>query len=149
MKKLRGLLPVFVSLAGIIPLARICFEHPRVNDFRSFYGAGSALISGHLANLYHQQRAAASLPLEMPYIRPPAYALVHAPLAVLPFTTAFCLWVGVQSVLFLFFLFRAQSAHRVAAVACLFPPALIGIGEGQDSIMFLCVLVASYSLFRR
>jgi hypothetical protein len=148
-KNSRRLLPLLVSLAVIIPLAGLCFEHPSVNDFRSFYAGGSALISGRLADLYRQQRATASLPLEMPFIRPPVYAFVHAPLAVLPFAVAFCLWVGLQSALFLLFLYRAQSVHRVAAVACLFPPALIGIGSGQDPVMFLGVLVASYLLFRR
>ena len=132
-----------------IPLAILCFRNPRVNDFRSFYSGGSALNAGHLANLYRQQREAASQPLEMAFIRPPVYALVHAPLALLPFTAAFCLWVALQSVLFLFLVFRAQSIRKTAVVACLFPPALIAIGQGQDAVLFLCVLVASYFLFRQ
>ncbi len=152
MKALIKYLSLAVSATAIILLARLCFHTPKVDDFRSFYSGASALFSGNLADLYRHQLAArvARLPLDMPFTRPPAYyAVIPAPFALVPFAPAFCLWVGIQTAFFVFLLFWAQSRHRIAVVACLFPPVIIAIGSGQDTIMFLGVLAASYALFRR
>ena len=152
MRALTKYLSLAVSATVIILLARLCFNNPKVNDFRSFYSGASALFSGNLAGLYRHQlvAAAAGHPLDMPYTRPPAYyAVIPAPFALLPFAPAFCLWVGLQTMFFLFLLFWAQSRRPAAVVACLFPPVLISIGSGQDTIVFLGVLAASYALFRR
>jgi hypothetical protein len=142
------LLSLAVAAAAIIPLTVFCFDHPQVNDFRSFHRGSAALTSHHLAGLYHEQRYA-SLPLNLPFVRPPAYALILAPLSYLPLTAAFCLWVAIQSGVFLYFLFQAQSTARKSAVACLFPPVVLGICHGQDCTLFLGVLVAGYALLRR
>jgi len=51
--------------------------------------------------------------------------------------------------IFLFLLFWAQSKHQIAVVACVFPPIIVAIGSGQDTVVFLGVLTASYALFRK
>jgi len=141
------MLSLVVASVTIFLTARFCFEHPHVNDVRSFYRGAAAQASSHLADLYRDQRSAPP-PLELPFIRPPVYALLIEPLAYLPFATAFSVWVAIQSAIFLTCLYLAQARTTKAAIACLFPPAILGIAHGQDCAFFLGILVLSYLLLR-
>jgi len=147
-----GLLIKVVSLAvaagAIVLLARVSFEHPHVNDFRSFYAGATAASEHRLAGLYRDERTSRA-PLELPFIRPPVYALLLEPLTYLAFAPAFWLWIALQSAIFLGCLYWAYSKTAMAAVACLFPPALLGIGHAQDCATYLAILIASYALFRK
>jgi hypothetical protein len=141
-------LSLLVAATAISTVARICFESPPVDDFRSFYKGASAVALHELANLYRQQRSDKGS-LDLPFIRPPVYALMIEPFAHLSFTAAFCLWISIQSAIFLWCIVHAQSIARRAVIACLYPPAILGIGHGQDSLIFLGILIAGYTLFRR
>jgi len=141
-------LSVAVAAIAIAAFSEVCLKNPHVDDFLSFYTGASALASGHLADLYREQRYAPT-PLDLPFIRPPVTALFFEPFTALPFVPAFWLWACIQAIVFLYFLFRAQSVTMKPAAACLFPPVILGIGHGQDCLLFLWVLGASYSLLRR
>jgi hypothetical protein len=131
-----------LSLLVIVSLTVIFSRHPHQNDFRSFYAGAIALTSGKLAGLYHAQLVSKT-PLDLPFVRPPVYALILAPFSWLPFLPAFCLWIALQSGIFLYCLYKGQCR-----AACLFPPVILGICHGQDCAFFLGILVLSYVLLR-
>jgi hypothetical protein len=135
-----------VAALGIIAVA--WFESPDTNDFRSFYRGASELRAHRLGDLYSEERLSKQ-PLVLPFIRPPVDALFLMPFTLLPFRAAWCVWLGLQSALFLGFLWAAQGRVPKAGWACLFPPALVGIGHGQDCALFLAIPVFGYLLLRR
>ena len=141
-------LSLVLAAALIATMASVSFRHPQGNDFRSFYRGAQAAASHRLAGLYSEQLDP-KIPLDLPYIRTPLFALMLTPFTYLSFAPAYCLWIATQSAIFLWLLFQAQSTTKAAAIACFYPPVLLGIGHGQDCVLYLLILVVSYWLFRK
>ncbi|MBZ5580240.1 MAG: DUF2029 domain-containing protein [Acidobacteriia bacterium] len=141
------LLASFTAAALVTTVAaRYCFVHPEQNDFASFYSGGHALRVSGLAELYREQL---NSPLEQPFVRPPAYALLILPFTYLSFPVAFWLWVGVQLLVFGGCLWWAQDwIGWAAALSCFFPPMLLGISHAQDSAVMLAAVVAAFAFSR-
>jgi hypothetical protein len=84
----------------------------------------------------------------VPFIRPPFYALLLSPLGRLPFGAAWVCWSLLQIAVLLACL--AWAWQRFGTVALMLGsmsvPAAIGIAHGQDAVLFLAVVIVSYTL---
>jgi hypothetical protein len=87
----------------------------------------------------------------MPYIRPPFYALALVPLGLLPYGTAFVVWVSGQIVLLVGCWIWASRRFGIQAalIGSMFMPTALGIAHGQDCVFPLALLIASYALSER
>ena len=127
----------------------------RVHDFLAMYSGAYLTSHGLVAKLYDP---AAQLAVQkifvptnvqlVPFVRPPFYALLLAPLAWLPFRAAFVCWILLQiGVLTACWAWAWQRFGAPAVVfGCMSMPAALGIAHGQDCVVFLAVLIASYAL---
>jgi hypothetical protein len=83
-----------------------------------------------------------------PFVRPPAYAVIMAPLALLPFPVAFWAWIGIQTAVLLscwaWAWRRFGPEALVWAVLMVLPPT--GIAHGQDCALYLAVLIGAFAL---
>ena len=141
-----------------LALGRTALEQARAHDFLSLYSGGWMVAHGRTGDLYDP---AAQLAVErqwsppdaalVPFIRPPFYALLLAPLSRLPFEAAFRCWIALQIVLLLAcwtWAFR-RFGPMALAIGALSISATLGLAHGQDCVIFLAVLAASYSLAER
>lgn len=98
---------ILAALAGLVYwfLAENLPQSMHGADFRAYYNAGSLIAGGHFDQLYdiptHNAllRAHHSTLGEMPFLAPAATALVFAPLACLPYHTAYMLLLGINLLL--------------------------------------------------
>lgn len=123
------------------------------NDFRSFYLGGRLAGSQHLyaeANRAAQLEADASGQNPLPFIRPPFYAALLAPLARLPYVPAYIVWqVCSFLVLFATALAWRQEGAALWSMACAWSvPAAYNLIRGQDAFFLLAILSASVLLLR-
>jgi hypothetical protein len=130
-------------------------DQARSHDFLSFYTGAYLTSHGMASQLYDpaaqwamEKRLAPSNVELVPFIRPPFYAILLSPLGRLPFGAAFTCWsllqIGVLAACF------AWAWRRFGMVAlmmgCISVPAAIGIAHGQDGVLFLAVMIVSYTL---
>lgn len=154
-----GLLAAYVAvrLRGIMSANFI-----RSFDFMTYYSSFRLVLDGHAGQVYdlhtlgHAEASVIGAAYSViPYLYPPYFALIFAPLAVLPFGLSFLFWLVFNCVLLslsLYFLQtyahlsgRAATAFRVAAIS--FLPVFLTLILGQSSILLLaCLTVALVSL---
>jgi hypothetical protein len=133
------------------------------SDFRNFYTAGKIVDQGQGDRLYDRslqaevQRTFVAPSLRgdanfLPFIHPPFEVLVYAPLARLPYATAFWILWGCN-LLFAYiavFLIQPQipilheSFGLVLLALALFKPLLTAEIQGQDSIWMFLLIVLCY-----
>ncbi|MGH8336719.1 MAG: glycosyltransferase family 87 protein, partial [Gammaproteobacteria bacterium] len=127
-------------------------------DFLSAYTAGMLARQGNFARLYDadlqyrvQKQAAPDAPIRIFVIRPPIFALMTAPFALLPFTPSFWLWIGSQiAALLAFWVWAARRFGSDALVYCaFFLPAATGLMNGQDNVWMMAVVSLAYLLRER
>jgi hypothetical protein len=127
-------------------------------DFRVFYTGARAAAEGRLADLHDevvQQRIQAPVipPGQGPayFVRLQTWAALLVPFGLLPFRTSFLFWVIAQaSILICGWIWAARRFGIDAAVlAAMFPPAILGIGFGQDAVFFFGLVLLSWVLFER
>ena len=128
------------------------------HDFLGFYSASYFARHGMLDKLYDpatlgqfQQSIAHENPYVIPFSRPRFYALILSPLSLLPYRTAFAIWVSCQTALLLgcWAWFAARFGPDALIMAAFFFPAGISIGHGQDAVLLLALAIASYAAFER
>ena len=146
---------VLVNVALLIGLASSPSLAP---DYRAFHVAGQmarsapATIYSREAQSEAQRNAFGGTQL-IPFFHPPQELLVFAPLSILPFKLSLLLW-RLLNVLFVVvaavLLADALGLRRLPTIlqaAALFPIAFC-ILQGQDSILLLVILCASFRLLR-
>jgi hypothetical protein len=127
-------------------------------DFRGFYLAGTVLNKGPRSQLYNtdfqlslrQVLFDPGVPSDV-FLHPPFEALLFAPLARLPYTTAYILW-DVANLLMLavcLFLLRPFARHfdrdaRLLFTLAMLYPLISTLGEGQDSMLLLLLYVLAF-----
>ena len=130
----------------------------RAHDFLNLYTGASLALEGRFAELHdpavqfaREREMLPQLPALVPFVRPGFYAALLAPLALLPYKTAFALWIALQCALLLACWFWAWRRFGPEALvfAALFLPAPLGIAIGQDCAMLLAVFIAAYVLAER
>ncbi|HEY1262182.1 MAG TPA: glycosyltransferase 87 family protein [Terriglobales bacterium] len=134
-------------------------------DFRNLYSAASMVRSGNADRIYDlesQARSQNSLvsprPTPMPYLRLAYEALGFVPLSFLPYKQAYIAFLILNLLLLalLPFWIRTELAwlQGIPGVLrpllfLLFPPLAFSILQGQDSVLFLVLLVFAFLLLRR
>ncbi len=95
-------LPVCFSVVWLLLGAR-SLDIARRHDFLNLYTGASLAWQGRFAELHHQDtqlRREQNLVPEtkelVPFVRPAVYALLISPLAALPYSAAFWVWLGLQ-----------------------------------------------------
>ncbi|HLJ69135.1 MAG TPA: glycosyltransferase family 87 protein [Chloroflexota bacterium] len=135
---------------------------PRKSDFVPYYGAASLVFAGHGGQLYNfsvvgSAERAAVRPFHiphgvMPYLYPPFFAVALAPLAGLPLPVAFLLWFVLNCAVLAGTLLALRRVIRIDrhssalywAAAISFFPVLLGLAQGQVSILLLGVITGTY-----
>ena len=127
----------------------------RSHDFLEFYTGAYMTSHGRVADYYDPavqlatQKEFASATEELtPFLRPPFYAILLTPLGWLPLRAAFVCWILLQIALLIACLTWAWRRFGTSALmfGCMSMPAALGIAHGQDCVLFLAVLIASYTL---
>lgn len=165
---------LFAAAMGVLlPLAAVeavgaatqVAQKPYESDFALYYGVSTIGLQSGFSNIYEEaQRVrvwanlASSLggpPASFPVIQPPTMALFTAPLALLPFSLAYGIWLVLiaGSVLLAWWLAAPgerlpRAGHLVALVSLL--PVGLGLFVGQAVfLVFASVLVGWWLLRRR
>ena len=122
----------------------------RVHDFQYSYGAARLIASGRTSDLYGPWLVAGPHH-GLPYDRPAAAALLYVPFALLPPDTAFAwftaLWIVLLGICWTWG-YRTFGAGALP-LAAMFMPATLGLAHAQDCVLYLALLIWSYSLARR
>ncbi len=146
---------IAVIAAAWLAVGSGALDHARSHDFLSFYTGAYMTTHGGLAHLYDpdvqlavEKQLAPSITELVPFVRPPFYALLLAPLGWLPLGTAFVSWILLQAGVLVACLRWGWQRFGTPAVVfgALSMPAALGIAHGQDCAIFLALLIASYSL---
>ena len=125
------------------------------NDFRAFYIGGRLVGSDGLYDVARvvaaQQRTFGEVNPHTMMVRPPFYYTFVAPLARLPFRTAWLLWTVGQVLAVVFFvrLYPWGDRAELAMVCCWSLPLLWSIAAGQDFAFLLLILAGGLWAFER
>jgi hypothetical protein len=130
----------------------------RKHDFLNLYTGASLALEGNFAHMHSPQVQLArerqfvpALDALVPFVRLPFYALLLAPLALVPFGPAFWVWLAFQSAILIgcwIWAFRRWGPDALVFGALYLPTAL-GIAHGQDCVLMLAIVIAAYSLADR
>jgi len=130
----------------------------RSHDFLNLYTGASLALDGRFEELHNP---AVQLEQErqfypqrdpvVPFVRPPFYALILAPLALFPYNTAFIVWISVQCLLLIGCWIWGwwRFGPNALVFASFFLPGPLGIGTGQDCLVMLFLFVVAYELTER
>ena len=138
-----------------VGLGSVIVPGARKHDFLNLYTGASLALDGNFAHLHSPQVQFArerqfvpDLPTLVPFVRPPFYALLLAPLALVPFGIAFWVWLALQSTLLFGCWAWALSRWGPDALifGALYLPTALGIAAGQDCVLMLAILIATYAL---
>jgi hypothetical protein len=160
----KSALPLYAVLAVLafcalwIMLGSMVVSAARLHDFLNLYTGASLARDGDFATMHmpeiqleREREYAPQLPELVPFVRPPFYALLLAPLAWLPFGAAFWAWLGTQAAVLLgtwAWAFRRWGADALVFGSMYLPTAL-GIAHGQDCVLILLIVLGVYALAHR
>ncbi len=131
---------------------------PEIVDFHPFYLAGRTVWDGYFARSYDlpfmqalQRSFGGGKDVFMPFVYPPLYGLLMAPLALLPVGLAFPVFTIGTFFLYLFVMRRLAGAWFWHAVLAVSPVLLIDIRIGQNGFLTagLAGLAAELALRRQ
>src|ERR1700689_5088369 len=104
--------PVFVWVVVVafcllwVSLGSLITPGAKKHDFLNLYTGASLALDGKFAvmhdvdvQLERERKFVPSTDALVPFVRPSFYALLLAPLALIPFATAFWVWIAAQSAL--------------------------------------------------
>jgi hypothetical protein len=141
-----------------IALGAIIVPGARKHDFLNLYTGASLALDGNFAHMHspevqlaRERQYVPELDALVPFVRPPFYALILAPLALIPFSPAFWVWLGLQTALLIgcwIWAFRRWGPDALVFGALYLPTAL-GIAHGQDCVVMLAIVIAVYTLADR
>ena len=157
-------MPLYAVLAVIafsafwILLGSILIPGARYHDFLNLYAGASLARDGVFESMHspevqlqREREYAPQVPEIVPFVRPPFYALLLAPLAWVPFGPAFWVWLAVQSAVLIatwIWAFRRWGADALIFGSMYLPTAL-GIAHGQDCVLIAAIVLGVYALARR
>ncbi|MBV9282118.1 MAG: DUF2029 domain-containing protein [Chloroflexi bacterium] len=160
---LTGLIAAYLALMGGGHISSLTI---RTGDFIQYYSISQLILGGHGGAIYDflrlshvEARLVYPLTLQngvLPYLYPPYFALIVAPLAKLPYSAAYLIWLLVNCAVLLATLFalercgllgrRAATAARLASICSL--PVVMTLALGQVSILICALLTLSYCASR-
>ena len=148
---------VLVASAFWVAVGSLVVPHALHTDFLSFYTGGLLARQGALHRLYDPgvqaaiERSVFPKAVLMPFIRPPFYALLLAPLTLLPLVPAFWVWLTAQfaALLGCWWWFARRFGYDALVFAALYYPTSVGLANGQDPVWMLAIFLAAYALAER
>ena len=145
-----GIVCLFWAVTGIGPL-QTAYHH----DFLNLYTGSSLAREGRFTELYdintqlsRERELLGEVAELVPFVRPHFYALLLAPLSLLPYDAAFWFWIVLQTALLVacWVWARRRFGPDALIFCCLYFPTVGGILVGQDCI-FLTVILIVASVF--
>ncbi|MGH9663855.1 MAG: glycosyltransferase family 87 protein [Bryobacteraceae bacterium] len=149
---------VLVASAFWVAVGSLVVPHALHTDFLSFYTGGLLARQGSLHRLYDPAVQAAverslvpGSSVLMPFIRPPFYAVLLAPLTLLPLVAAFWTWLAAQlaALLGCWWWFARRFGYDALVFAALYYPTSVGLANGQDPVWMLAIFLCAYALAER
>lgn len=144
-----------ISLAFAFTVAAIAVGTPGAMDFVSQYAAARLVWLGHgpaildpAAVLAAERAAAPGREVLLPFVQPPAVALLLAPLAALPFEAAFAVVAAVDAVMIAIALalLRPRTGPALSWTVALLlfaPPSAIAVAHAQTTPLVLLLVALS------
>ena len=95
-----------------------------------------ALLHDHDTQLARERQLVPETQQLIPFVRPAFYALMIAPLALLPYHTAFWVWMALQVSLAAICIWWGcrRFGPDAASFACMYAPMALSIPHGQDAL---------------
>ena len=158
LKRVSRHLTVAVFVLFWVALGSMVSPQARNHDFLNLYTGASLALDGHFSRLHDIEvqlgRERSIVPATealVPYVRPHFHAALLAPLALMPFATAFWVWLGLQALVYAGAGWWAQRRFGGETLVwwSLFLPGAIGIAHGQDSALMLAIVTAGFALSER
>jgi len=133
-----------------IYIGALSLPQGRIHDFQYSYGAARLILDGRIGDLYGTSLVAGPHH-GLPYDRPAVAALLYVPFALLPPDTAFACYTAMWIVLLLICWAWGYRKFGPFALllASMFMPATLGLAHAQDCVLYLALLIWSYSLAER
>ncbi len=130
-----------------IYIGAVSLPQGRVHDFQYSYGAARLVLDGKIGDLYGTSLVAGPHH-GLPYDRPAVAVLLYVPFALLPPDAAFAVYTAFWVVLLLICWAWGYRTFGPFAVllASMFVPAVLGLVHAQDCVLYLALLIWSYSL---
>jgi hypothetical protein len=125
--------------------------HPLAQDFLSFWSAGQMALGGHPATAYdwpamhalQQQMMGHEPEGYLGWAYPPLYFLVAIPLALIPYTASFLIWVSATLALYAVAVARVARVSGAALLACAAPAALGCAMPGQNGFLSAALIAGA------
>jgi alpha-1,2-mannosyltransferase len=143
---------ILVASALELPLLFAANSHaPFGVDFVVTWAADRSAVTG--ADFYDgtvtlaTERAATGIPDFFPFPYPPTYALVTAPLGMLPYRLALALWMIVGTLAFLASLLLLTRGRGKLLILA-FPAVIINVVNGQNGLVFGALLAAALAVLK-
>ena len=136
-------------------LGSLIVNHSREHDFVSFYVGSTLALEGNFSSLYdrdvqftRQKEAAPNKDQLVPYVRPPFYLALLAPLSLVSLHTSFWLWIAGHALLLVACWLWASRRFGPDAMifGALYLPTALGIASGQDCVLMLAIGIGFYQL---
>lgn len=148
-----------IVLACALLIPGIKSTDPFYGDYRGYYSAGqqARLSPGSIYNWDAQvaaQRAAFGNSKFLAFIHPPLELLLFAPLSKLPYSESLNLWRAINLALLLLSAWMISVATKtdfktVALITASLYPVFVSLLIGQDGILILLLVAASFQLLRQ
>jgi glycosyl transferase family 87 len=150
---------VWLAVGGLsvfwIMLGSLSVDNARRHDYLNLYTGASLALHGRFADLHDtgvqlelERKIVPTTGSLVPFVRPSFYALLLAPMALLPYQTAFWCWIALETALLAgcwAWSFRRFGPDALVFSALYLPTAL-GIANGQDCTVLLALIMWAYSL---
>ena len=141
-----------------ISLGSMITPGAKTQDFLNIYTGASLALDGQFAAMHdvdvqlaRERKFVPSTDVLRPFVRPSFYALLLAPLALIPFKTAFWIWIAAQSALLI--ACWAWGFRRFGPNALVFAafslPGPLGVASGQDCVILLALFILAWELTDR
>jgi alpha-1,2-mannosyltransferase len=141
-----------------ISLGSMITPGAKTQDFLNIYTGASLALDGQFAAMHdvdvqlaRERKFVPSTDVLRPFVRPSFYALLLAPLALIPFKTAFWIWIAAQSALLI--ACGAWGFRRFGPNALVFAafslPGPLGVASGQDCVILLALFILAWELTDR
>ena len=136
-------------------LGSLIVNHSREHDFVSFYVGSTLALEGNFSGLYdrdvqfsRQREVAPAKSQLVPYVRPPFYLALLAPLSLFSLHAAFWLWIAGHALLLVACWLWASRRFGPDAMifGALYLPTALGIAHGQDCVLMLAIGIGFYQL---
>ena len=147
-------LAVFLADLALYDAIQLVFflRAHRFPDFLLFWAAARTALTHGPAAIYSKPAFEAAVQAAWgsgppwPYLNPPVLAWLLVPLALLPFTVAFAVWIAASTIALGWAAWLTRPSARFVLSAFGFLPTFVALGSGQIAPLIVLALVAAIRL---